>query len=887
MSVPMSAPTSIRMLSTMRPVREGRVKPRRAPCSGQRYPRTRHPGTRQRRLRRVVARHDDHSRSLPSPPPLTALPALLAEEPALRAVIGRAPSSRCPMPPAPSSSPRSPAPSTRRPIVVAVPTGDRSRAARARPRAVPAAPTRSSTSRRGRRCPSSGCHRRSRRWAGASGCMWRLRTGRAAARPRRPGAGARAAPRPARRGRRAGRRAARRAHRPRRAASSGSSRWATGASTRSRRAARSRCAARSSTCTRSPTTTRLRIDLWGDEVDRLDRVRGRRPALDPRRRRGRAIFPRASCCPTDEVRDARRRAGARRAVGRGDVGAPRRRSDVRRHGVVAAVAHGRRAPAARPPARRRARARSCEPRRMRDRAQELLDEEAALATTLAVTWGATDRGARRAWPRLSLPFDRLLAHTSAGATNVLATPEGPDTPHLAATAFDPVVGDTDGARRRLRRLAGDGVPRRARGRRHRARRDRLARRARTTRASTRRSGAIAPGAIGIVVAPLDRGVVVPARRTRARRRGRPHRPASRAPTPARCASRHRPLRRARPPATTSCTTSRRRALRRDGAARDRRRRARLPAARVQGRRQALRADRPGRHGVRHYTGGETPTLHRMGGADFEKSKARVPRRGARDRAGARGALPPAPRHARATPFAPDTPWQHEIEEAFPYEETPDQAQAIDRGQGRHGAARSRWTASCAATSASARPRSRCAPRSRRCRTASRSRCSCRRRCSRASTARRSASASRTTRCGSRCCRGSSPTAEQDAVVQGLADGEVDVVIGTHRLLSDDIAFKDLGLLVDRRGAALRRAAQGADQEAADGRRRAHAVRDADPAHARALAHRHPRPVARQHAARGPPADPHLRRRVRRPGRGRGASAASCCARARCSSCTTG
>ena len=37
--------------------------------------------------------------------------------------------------------------------------------------------------------------------------------------------------------------------------------------------------------------------------------------------------------------------------------------------------------------------------------------------------------------------------------------------------------------------------------------------------------------------------------------------------------------------------------------------------------------------------------------------------------------------------------------------------------------------------------------------------------------------------------------EQDAVVAGLASGEVDVVVGTHRLLSEDLAFKDLGLLV--------------------------------------------------------------------------------------------
>ena len=52
-----------------------------------------------------------------------------------------------------------------------------------------------------------------------------------------------------------------------------------------------------------------------------------------------------------------------------------------------------------------------EPRRLRDRAQELLDEEAALAQTLATTWGAPidDAGT----PRLSLPFDRLLAHTKA------------------------------------------------------------------------------------------------------------------------------------------------------------------------------------------------------------------------------------------------------------------------------------------------------------------------------------------------------------------------------------------------------------------------------------------------------------------------------------------
>jgi transcription-repair coupling factor (superfamily II helicase) len=37
--------------------------------------------------------------------------------------------------------------------------------------------------------------------------------------------------------------------------------------------------------------------------------------------------------------------------------------------------------------------------------------------------------------------------------------------------------------------------------------------------------------------------------------------------------------------------------------------------------------------------------------------------------------------------------------------------------------------------------------------------------------------------------------EQDAVVKNLAAGAVDIVIGTHRIVQDDIAFKDFGLVV--------------------------------------------------------------------------------------------
>jgi transcription-repair coupling factor (superfamily II helicase) len=39
------------------------------------------------------------------------------------------------------------------------------------------------------------------------------------------------------------------------------------------------------------------------------------------------------------------------------------------------------------------------------------------------------------------------------------------------------------------------------------------------------------------------------------------------------------------------------------------------------------------------------------------------------------------------------------------------------------------------------------------------------------------------------------SAKQKEIIVALADGKVDIVIGTHRLLSKDVAFKDLGLLI--------------------------------------------------------------------------------------------
>ena len=67
----------------------------------------------------------------------------------------------------------------------------------------------------------------------------------------------------------------------------------------------------------------------------------------------------------------------------------------------------------------------------------------------------------------------------------------------------------------------------------------------------------------------------------------------------------------------------------------------------------------------------------------------------------------------------------------------------------------------------------------------------------------------------------------------------------------------------RRGAALRRRAEGAAALAAPRGRRAHAERDADPAHAAHVALRPARHLDHRDAARRAPPDPHDRRRVRR------------------------
>jgi transcription-repair coupling factor (superfamily II helicase) len=188
-----------------------------------------------------------------------------------------------------------------------------------------------------------------------------------------------------------------------------------------------------------------------------------------------------------------------------------------------------------------------------------------------------------------------------------------------------------------------------------------------------------------------------------------------------------------------------------------------------------------------------PRLDKLGGTTWQRTKEAV-RASLREMAQELLRLYAERQVVEAPAIGPDTPWQHEFEAAFPFEETPDQLAAIrqvkadlerrqpmdrlvcgDVGYGKTEVAMraalkvaldGRQVAVLVPTTILAEQhwntfRERFAPYPVRVEMLSRFR---------------------------------SP-AQQKAVLAGLAAGTVDVVIGTHRLLSKDVAFKDLALLV--------------------------------------------------------------------------------------------
>ncbi len=540
----------------------------------------------------------------------------------------------------------------------------------------------------------------------------------------------------------------------------------------------------------------IRIDLWGDEVDRLTEfsVADQRSTIDVSEVE---IFPARELVPTAEVRERAERLVAREPWGREhwERLAEGQTFDgmeswlpwlVDDEQVVLDLLDAD------------AQIVLLDPRRMRDRAADIAAEESDLAATLARTWGAAeaDEAAEGHFPSLHLPFDRLLVRTDAPAWTVTTVPEGPDIAAVTASGWDPVVGDGHRLIEQLRDLRRDGY-RVVVGADGPGSAERLAGLLADQGIDTRDvspddSTLVQPG-IHMTVAPLERGFILPSAklavlcerdltgRRRAHRAARPRRTDVAGFFDDLKAGDHVVHQQHGVARYAGMVKRAIGGVERDYLLLEYRGDDRLyvPTDQIDT--------------VRHYTGGDTPSLSRLGGGEWQKTKARV-RSAVQEIAQELVVLYQKRVNTPGRTFAPDTPWQHELEDAFPYQETPDQLTAIadvkadmesdvpmdrllcgDVGFGKTEVAlRAVFKAVQDGTQAAVLvPTTLLAQQHFQ------------------TFGERFAGFPIRVEVLSRFLT----NAQAKAVAKGVADGSVDVVIGTHRLLAEDITFKDLGLLV--------------------------------------------------------------------------------------------
>jgi transcription-repair coupling factor (superfamily II helicase) len=197
--------------------------------------------------------------------------------------------------------------------------------------------------------------------------------------------------------------------------------------------------------------------------------------------------------------------------------------------------------------------------------------------------------------------------------------------------------------------------------------------------------------------------------------------------------------------------------------------------------------------VTRYVGGETPSVHRIGGGDWMKAKSRA-KKAVKEIAGELIRLYAARTSIPGFAFSPDTTWQRELEDSFEYVETPDQLVTInevkrdmersypmdriicgDVGYGKTEIAvraafkavqDGKQVAVLVPTTLLAQQHF-------------------------------STFSERYTGFPVKVGALSrfSTTKEITETLSGITAGSIDVVIGTHRLLSEDVRFRDLGLIV--------------------------------------------------------------------------------------------
>jgi len=438
----------------------------------------------------------------------------------------------------------------------------------------------------------------------------------------------------------------------------------------------------------------VRIDLWGDEVERLTEfsVSDQRATIDVAEL---TVFPARELLPSDEVRARAEQLISTQPWGRDQW---QRLADGeifegmeawlawladREHVLFDLVPTGGQILLA-------------DPRRLRDRAGDIVAEEQDLGRSLSRTWGLTvaegpggEPGDDVVLPRLHVEFDRLLRHTDAPVWSLANVPDSPDSPAVTALAWPPAVGEGEALLSQLRQLIGEGysVVVCADGTGSAGRIDKLLNEHGLSFPTLIPDDGSPPPAAklrapggSIVVAPLERGCILPSIKLALLAeadltgRRRTHR-AARAPK--RDAQRFfEDLKIGDHVVHQVHGVGRfdgmvKRAM--GGVERDY-----LLLEYRGGDKLYVPSDQI--DSIRLYSGGETPRLNKMGGADFSRTKAKV-RSAVAEIAQELVVLyqrrVSSPGHA----FGPDTPWQREMELAFPFQETPDQLSAITAVKG--------------------------------------------------------------------------------------------------------------------------------------------------------------------------------------------------------------
>ncbi len=188
-----------------------------------------------------------------------------------------------------------------------------------------------------------------------------------------------------------------------------------------------------------------------------------------------------------------------------------------------------------------------------------------------------------------------------------------------------------------------------------------------------------------------------------------------------------------------------------------------------------------------------PPLSKLGGTRWETMKARA-RRAAQELAGELLSLYAERRRRMGHAFAPDSDWQREFEERFPFTETPDQREAIELVKADMEAPRPMDRLICGdvgygKTEVALRAAFKAANEGKQVLMLVPTTILAQQHYGTFSE--RLADYPVTLEHVSRF----RSVAEQKAAVKGFADGRVDILIGTHRVLSRDVRAKDLGLLI--------------------------------------------------------------------------------------------